>query len=44
MGVKKDGQKKDKDGHEGDDRNDDKFPEVFDCFMIYGGPSTQHTP
>jgi hypothetical protein len=35
-GVKKDDKKKDP---KGDDK-DGEFPEIHDCLMIYGGPST----
>jgi hypothetical protein len=36
MGVKKDDKKE---APKGDDK-DEGFPEIHDCFMIYGGPST----
>jgi hypothetical protein len=36
IGVKKDDKKEDP---KGDDK-DEGFPEIHDCFMIYGGPST----
>jgi hypothetical protein len=37
IGVKKDNKKEDP---KGDDK-DEGFPEIHDCFMIYGGPSTR---
>jgi hypothetical protein len=37
IGVKKDDKKEDP---KGDDK-DKGFPEIHDCFMIYGGPSTR---
>jgi hypothetical protein len=37
IGIKKDDKKEDP---KGDDK-DEGFPEVLDCFMIYGGPSTR---
>jgi len=40
LAFKKDYQKKDKGGNRGDDKDDNKFLEVLDCYMIYGGPST----
>jgi len=43
LGFKKDDQKKEKNGDKGDDKNDEGFPAVHDCYMIYGGPSTQLT-
>jgi len=46
LGFKKDTRddpKKEKNGDKGDDKNDDGFPAVHDCYMIYGGPSTQLT-
>jgi len=46
LGFKKDARddpKKEKSGDEGDDKDDDGFPAVHDCYMIYGGPSTQLT-
>jgi hypothetical protein len=36
IGIKKDDKKEDP---KGDDK-DEWFPEIHDCFMIYGGPST----
>jgi len=43
MGFKKDDQKKEKNGDKRDDKEDEGFPAVHDCYMIYGGPSTQLT-
>jgi len=46
LGFKKDARddlKKEKNGDMGDDKDDDGFPAVHDCYMIYGGPSTQLT-
>jgi len=43
LGLKKDDQKKEKNGDKGDDKEDEGFPAVDDCYMIYGGPSTQLT-
>ena len=40
LGFKKDDQKKEKSGEKGDDKEDEGFPTVHDCYMIYGGPST----
>jgi hypothetical protein len=37
LGIKKDDKKEDP---KGDDK-DEGFPEIHDCFMIYGGPSTR---
>jgi hypothetical protein len=37
IGIKKDDKKEDP---KGDDK-DEGFPEIHDCFMIYGGPSTR---
>jgi len=34
---------KDKDSNKGSGEDNDKFPEVHDFYMIYGGPSTQLT-
>jgi hypothetical protein len=39
LGVKKDDKKEDP--KEKDDDKDEGFPEIHDCFMIYGGPSTR---
>jgi len=46
LGFKKDARddpKKEKSGHKEDNKDDDGFPAVHDCYMIYGGPSTQLT-
>jgi len=46
LGFKKDVRddlKKEKSGDKGDGKDDDGFPTVHDCYMIYGGPSTQLT-
>ena len=46
LGLKKDARddpKKDKNGDKEDNKDDDGFPAVHDCYMIYGGPSTQLT-
>jgi hypothetical protein len=46
LGFKKDARdepKKEKGGNKEDDKHDDGFPAVHDCYMIYGGPSTQLT-
>jgi len=40
LGFKKDDQKKEKSSDKGDDKEDEGFPAVHDCYMIYGGPST----
>ena len=43
LGFKKDARddpKKEKSGDKGDDKDDDGFLAVHDCYMIYGGPST----
>jgi hypothetical protein len=37
IGIKKDNKKEDP---KGDDK-DEGFPEIHECFMIYGGPSTR---
>jgi len=38
LGFKKDDQKKEKNGDKGDDKEDEGFLAVHDCYMIYGGP------
>jgi len=46
LGFKKDARddsKKEKGGNKEDSKDDDGFPAVHDCYMIYGGPSTQLT-
>jgi hypothetical protein len=39
LGIKKDDKKEDP--KEKDNDKDEGFPEIHDCFMIYGGPSTR---
>ena len=43
LGFKKDDQKKERSDDKGDDKEDEGFPAVHDCYMIYGRPSTQLT-
>jgi len=46
LGFKKDARddpKKEKSSDKGDNKDDDVFPVVHDCYMIHGGPSTQLT-
>ena len=43
LGFKKDDQKKERSGYKGDDKEDEGLLTVHDCYMIYGGPSTQLT-
>jgi len=43
LGLKKDDQKKEKGGDKVEDKEDEGFLAVHDCYMIYGGPSTQLT-
>ena len=40
LGLKKDDQKKERSGDKGEDKEDEGFPAVHDCYMIYGGPPT----
>jgi len=43
LGFRKDARddsKKEKGGNKEDNKDDDGFPAVHDCYMIYGGPST----
>ena len=40
LGLKKDDPKKDKSDDKGGSKEDEGFPVVHDCYMIYGGPST----
>jgi len=43
LGFKKDARddpKKEKGGDKEDNKDDNGFPAVHDCYMIYGGPST----
>jgi len=41
--LKKDDQRKDKSDDKGENKDDEGFPAVHDCYMIYGRPSTQLT-
>jgi len=43
LGLKKDNQRNDKDDGKGGEKDDEGFPVVHDCYMIYRGPSTQLT-
>ena len=43
LGLNKDNQKKDKSDDKGGSKDDDGFPVVHDCYMIYGGPTIQLT-
>jgi len=43
LGLKKDDQRKDNSDDKGGSKEDEGFPAVHDCYMIYGGPSTQLT-
>jgi len=43
LGFKKDDQKIKKSGDQGEGKEDEGFPAVHDCYMIYGGPSPQLT-
>ena len=46
LGFKRDGRddsKKEKGGDKEGNKDDDGFPAVHDCYMIYGGPSRQLT-
>jgi len=43
LGLKKDEQWKERNGDKGDNKEDEGFPTVHDCYMIYDGPSTQLT-
>jgi len=40
LGIKKDNQKKDKGDDRGVSMDDDRFPMVHDCYMIYNKPMT----
>ena len=40
LGLKKDDQKKDKSDDKEGNKEDEGFPAIHDCYMIYGGPST----
>ena len=41
--LKKDNQRKDKSDDKGGSKDDEGFPAVHDCYMIYGRPSMQLT-
>jgi len=43
LGFKKDDLKKEKSSDKGDNKDAEGFPAIHDCYMIYGGPSTQLT-
>jgi len=43
LGLKKDDQRRDKSDDKGENKNDEGFPAVHDCYMIYDVPSTQLT-
>jgi len=43
LGFKMDDLKKEKNGDKGDDKDDEGFPAVHDCYIFYSGPSTQLT-
>jgi len=43
VGLKKDDQRKDKSDDKGGSKDDEGFPAVNDCYMIYSGPLTQLT-
>ena len=43
LGLKKDDQRKDKRGDKGGNKDDEGFPTVHDCYMIYSEPSLQLT-
>jgi len=43
LGLKKDDQRKYKSDDKGGNKEDEGFPIVHDCYMIYGGPSMQLT-
>jgi len=43
LGLKKDDQKKDKGDDKGGSKDNNRFPTVHDCYMIYGEPTTQLT-
>ena len=43
LGLKKDDQRKDKSDDKGGSKDDEGFPTVHDCYMIYGGPSMHLT-
>ena len=41
LGLKKDDQRKDKGDDKGGSKDDEGFPVVHDCYMVYGRPMTQ---
>ena len=43
LGLKKDDQGRDKSDDKGGNKEDEGFSAIHDCYMIYGGPSTQLT-
>jgi hypothetical protein len=43
LGLKKDDQRKDKSDDKGGNKEEEGFPAVHNCYMIYSGPSTQLT-
>jgi len=43
LGLKNDDQSKDKGDDKGESKDDEGLPTVHDCYMIYGGPTTQLT-
>ena len=43
LGFRKDDQKKERNGDKGGNKEDEGFPAVHDCYMIYGGPLMQLT-
>jgi hypothetical protein len=40
LGLKKDDRRKGKSDDKGGSKDDEGFPAVHDCYMIYSGPST----
>jgi len=40
LGLKKDDRRKGKSDDKGGGKDDEGFPAVHDCYMIYSGPST----
>jgi len=43
LGLKRDDGRKDKSDDKGESKDDEGFPAIHNCYMIYGGPSTQLT-
>ena len=43
LALKKDDQRKDKGDDKGRSKDDEGFPVVHECYMIYGRPTTQLT-